>query len=869
VPPRLFFSDLDSGPNQGGENGQGAFVTLYGRNFGASRGSSTVTFGGGAVASYRSWSDTKITVQLGPAAATGEIRVTTSQGTVGGVQFTVRSGNIYFVATNGNDGAGGSFDSPWRTVQKAVDTIAAGDIAYIMNGIAESRPGSSDGSIRLNRNNGASGAPKALVGYPGAVATLGAVASSPCSNTECVEGVKASFASDWWTMAGLRLVGNNVGLVLRGNNWRVIGNEFTCPWGNGASACFDTVSATYVKFYGNNVHDVGYDRSSALYHGIYLSTDSNHIDVGWNTITNVKGCRGIQVHSSPTSNARTDGFNQYGISIHDNIIGDTQCDGIVLATIDPSKAPILVYNNVIYRAGKGPATPEQGGNFACIYAASTTNAGSPGTGTVEVFNNTMYDCGAYVGPNGKGGVVMGSQNNLRMRLRNNIIYQKPGQVYWLLFQDGRQCDTCGGIFGENNIFFGNGAPINNTNLAGSHNLDPQFRSIAGLDFRLQANSPGRAAGVSTGLLTDIEGNPRGARSDLGAYQFDDGTPPAPPGSISVSPGSLDATTTLGRSPSPQTLTILHSEGSAVSWSAAADQSWISLSPSSGSVASGASVAVTVSFNTIGLSAGTYGGSITLTGGESPRMITVRVTVNQASGAEPTITAVVNGGSYLVVPVSPSAIVTIFGANLGPPTGVGIRLSADGRFVTREAAGTRVLFDEIPAALIFTRADQINAVVPQSVAGKSVVAVTIEVQGVRSNPIVMPVAPTSPAIFTADATGRGQGAIVNQSGTVNSASDPAPRGSVVSIYVTGLGQTDPPAQEGEVLTSTAPRLRAPVAVTIGGINADVLYAGVAPGFVTGVFQINARIPDAVPPGQMPVTLQAGGSTAASLVTVAVR
>src|SRR6267154_3784239 len=66
--PRIFFSDLESAPNSGGENNRGAFVTIYGRGFGVNRGASTVTIGGGAADSYPLWSDTKIAFQLGKAA---------------------------------------------------------------------------------------------------------------------------------------------------------------------------------------------------------------------------------------------------------------------------------------------------------------------------------------------------------------------------------------------------------------------------------------------------------------------------------------------------------------------------------------------------------------------------------------------------------------------------------------------------------------------------------------------------------------------------------------------------------------------------------------------------------------------------------
>ena len=119
APPRIFFSDLESGPNTGGQNNNGVWVTIWGKGFGATQGTSTVTVGGGAVASYPLWSDGKIIFQLGAAAKTGSIIVNVPGiGASNGLPFTVRAGNIFFVATTGNDANTGSFTSPWKTIPR-------------------------------------------------------------------------------------------------------------------------------------------------------------------------------------------------------------------------------------------------------------------------------------------------------------------------------------------------------------------------------------------------------------------------------------------------------------------------------------------------------------------------------------------------------------------------------------------------------------------------------------------------------------------------------------------------------------------------------------------------------------------------------
>src|SRR4029077_18304836 len=103
APPRIFFSDLESGPDAGGQNNNGVWVTIWGKSFGATQGTSTVTVGTGAVASYPLWTDGKIIFQLGPNAKTGSIVVNVAGVASNGLPFTVRAGNIFFVATTGND----------------------------------------------------------------------------------------------------------------------------------------------------------------------------------------------------------------------------------------------------------------------------------------------------------------------------------------------------------------------------------------------------------------------------------------------------------------------------------------------------------------------------------------------------------------------------------------------------------------------------------------------------------------------------------------------------------------------------------------------------------------------------------------------
>jgi uncharacterized protein (TIGR03437 family) len=197
-------------------------------------------------------------------------------------------------------------------------------------------------------------------------------------------------------------------------------------------------------------------------------------------------------------------------------------------------------------------------------------------------------------------------------------------------------------------------------------------------------------------------------------------------------------------------------------------------------------------------------------------------------------------------VAPGEIFTIYGTALGPDTGVPAQIN--GGAVATALGGTRVLFDGIPAPLLWAQGSQINAVVPFAIQAPST-AMTIERNGVTYGPWKLPVAPAVPGIFTIDSSGNGQAAVFNQDGTLNSPSNPAHRGSVIVIYATGAGQMDPPMADGAIapLALPLPKPRLGIAVRVGGFDTTVQYAGAAPGLVAGAIQVNALVPDGVPVG----------------------
>jgi uncharacterized protein (TIGR03437 family) len=131
-----------------------------------------------------------------------------------------------------------------------------------------------------------------------------------------------------------------------------------------------------------------------------------------------------------------------------------------------------------------------------------------------------------------------------------------------------------------------------------------------------------------------------------------------------------------------------------------------------------------------------------------------------------------------------------------------------------------------------------------------------------------VAASAPAIFTL-AGGRGPAVAVNQDGTPNSESNPAARGSAITLFATGEGLTHPAAAAGRPAQPPYSRPLLPVILTMGGTEAQILYAGHAPGLV-GLMQVNARVPSGfVPPGLLRLELTVGGAASQPGVTIAVR
>ena len=209
-------------------------------------------------------------------------------------------------------------------------------------------------------------------------------------------------------------------------------------------------------------------------------------------------------------------------------------------------------------------------------------------------------------------------------------------------------------------------------------------------------------------------------------------------------------------------------------------------------------------------------------------------------------------------ISPGEVLTLFGSGLGPAALTQFTIGPNGLFPT-QIAGTSVTFNGIPAPMIYASSGLVAVVAPYEITGSPTANISLTYQGKTFN-ASMPVVASTPAVFTADASGSGQAAAVNVAdGFVNGTAHPAKLGSFIELYATGTGYTTA-AVDGQptpVSCGASCTSQLPVVVKIGNQFVTPTYAGAAPSLVAGVTQINVQIPTTIIPGAVLVQVLVGG------------
>ncbi|MBI3898275.1 MAG: right-handed parallel beta-helix repeat-containing protein [Gammaproteobacteria bacterium] len=517
--PRLFYTDIVTGPNTGGEDNHGAYLTLFGAGFGDPQSSgvpqpgSQVTINNVPVAAYKQWSNTKITVQPGTGVTSGAIRVTVD-GKPSNVDqtFTVvnnddagAASKIWFVALSGNDATcvPNDITRPCRLITETINrtNFTAGDHLVIRGGTWSDVYAQYSSFFSIAHKGGTSTAPIAIMGYPGE--------SVRFVRTTQTRGVHTYDSPGYFTIANLSVdLQNGSGGMMLGVGTigvRLVNNEITGLWENSGGSAMIDGSGKNFRILGNHIHDGG---GSKLYHGVYIdardTTDNgpHDIEIAYNHIHHIKGGRGVQIYGDT-------GTHINDVKIHHNRIHHIALNGIVLAR--DAGTGMQVFNNIIYHtadpAMRG-ATGDEGTSGGCIRFVSDYVV-------AQVYNNTLVDCAV---DNDQYSAAILFQQAGQVVLRNNLVVGK--------YFDFDSAWT-GSLISSNNLWYDgiNTPPPWDTD---PQTGDPRFANAATPtpDFHLLTGSPAidhGSSAVNATVTTDFDGiaRPRGQSNlfDIGAYEY--------------------------------------------------------------------------------------------------------------------------------------------------------------------------------------------------------------------------------------------------------------------------------------------------------------------------------------------------------------
>jgi hypothetical protein len=510
--PVVLYTDILSGPNTGGENNNGIYLSLFGKGFGnqSDLGTSTrVYINNVEVAAYKYLGPSngrtdiqQLSIQPGSNVTSGAIKVVVSGITSNtNHTFTVRPGAIYFVSHSGSDTTGTVNDitKPFRTVQTTWNRsdFGAGD-TIVMRGDGTDW---NDGTVFLDTAKGGSpGSPVTLMGYPGETVNI-----KQKHDSKTIRPTSGGFIN----FTGFKIIKweeynsgtNNCAFALNGSgDYRLVNLDIS---GSQAEMLGAINIAPRTAILGCLLHDNGRtipaDHNNS--HGIYAH--SQDVEIGWTEIRNQSGGRGIQLRTGGGINA----------DIHDNIIHS--CDRSAIIISDDWTTGIRIYNNIFYD------NSVDGQGAVRFYSSSIAVS-------TEVFNNTFYEDNAYP-------ISIEASLSSPPIFKNNIFYQTRGSY----------CNgSCSNAIWSNNLWYGSGsAPSWDVN---SLNSNPNFENATSKDFHLKPASPAIDKGIEIfTVTTDYDGNQRpmdgdnngSAQFDIGAYEYTGTYIPLPPPTYACSDGA--------------------------------------------------------------------------------------------------------------------------------------------------------------------------------------------------------------------------------------------------------------------------------------------------------------------------------------------
>ncbi|MFZ6658950.1 choice-of-anchor Q domain-containing protein [Undibacterium sp. TJN19] len=569
VTPQVLFTDTLSGPTTGGENNKGAYLSIFGRNFGSASDLGTNTkvyIGDIEVANYRYLGNAK------SSGKTGLQQITVQVGALGGAPtgtalpvkivfngassntdntFTPSSGRILFVSLSGSDtsAVANNIAKPWRSLQNmstlkgAYFAMQTGDHVVIRGGAWHDANGQDSTWMRFGSGTYArNGSPSAwihITAYPGPV------------NGNAIEdvhyttpaGASGGIAGPWSAIAGTSgefISVSNLRMDIAGGAsrdaapinfqytagpWRVVNNELG-PWIAGNSVTLNAAGVSGHgngnKVLGNNIHDIA-GTSELQNHGIYADTTAQNWEVAYNWIHNITGGSAVQFNDNEGGAGSVtlphggiwQGFT--GIRIHHNWLENAAKYGINFndqGSTHKGTYEAQSWNNVITGTKLYPIR---------INSTATTQ-------NMWFAYNTVYN--AMTGASGNKAYIMdegfGSGAGIRNKFYNNIFAFGPDTqagTTWLI--DYSTPSTTTSYDFKQNLYFSNGQTVALPAVLGDNlaiSASPQFRNASTGDYSLLATSPAADAATQAGLFVvndDILNTlrPQGTSKDIGAFEL--------------------------------------------------------------------------------------------------------------------------------------------------------------------------------------------------------------------------------------------------------------------------------------------------------------------------------------------------------------
>ena len=408
--------------------------------------------------------------------------------------------NSYFVSTSGSDQNPGTIEQPWKTIQKAANSLVGGETLYI-------RGGTYNEQVNLAYRDNSSGSYSTFINFPGESVILDGTGI----DIQHGEGLFSIKASDYIRVTGLRVQhSNGAGIyVLNSNNIRIDHNS-----------TYDTVKSGIGIWRGANVVVDGNDIALACNaHPNYYASEENISIAASSSNVEVKNNYVHQAANINTGYAGGEGINvkdgSHDIQVHHNIVRlDERADekdstrlAFGLDAWQSETYNVRFYNNIAYNNAVGFVVESEAGATAR---------------DIYVYNNIAYNngIGFYI-PNW-------AQNETSLKKNiyfvNNTAYNN-GRGFYI---NSVKIDN---VVIHNNLLWQNGtavvieAGVPVTEISQQYNLsnqDPLFVNASAGDFHLKSGSPAIDAGYHQyAPTTDMDGNlrPQDNGYDIGADEF--------------------------------------------------------------------------------------------------------------------------------------------------------------------------------------------------------------------------------------------------------------------------------------------------------------------------------------------------------------